>query len=75
MRPKEKAKELMIKFRRLGLLTGSKFAKWDEAKKCAIILCEEIIKNNKNIIVVEYNADLICSTQYWKKVIEEIKKL
>lgn len=47
-----------------------------KCKQSAIILCNEIIDNNKNIVpFLDYSPDLICSTQYWKKVIEKIKTL
>ena len=70
-KPAEKAKELVMKFRYLNINLL-----WYDCKQCAIILCNEIIKNNTHIAVIsKYSSDLICSTQYWKKVIEIIKTL
>ncbi len=79
MNPKKHAIELINKFfpdlksiTEMGFSHGRK----EYAKKCAIILCNEIIKNNKNVIsTLSYSPDLICSTQYYKKVIEKIKEL
>jgi hypothetical protein len=71
--PEEKAEELVGKFfnrytnRNLWGVSGIQ-------KECAIICCEEIIKDS--ILVEEAHGNYYTSNkQYWKSVIEEIKKL
>lgn len=73
MTPKEKAKEMIFKFRSIGLITGSKFCKWDEAEKCALICIDEILKYQPyDIYTIEQSNNV---NKYWQEVKKEIEKL
>jgi hypothetical protein len=69
MTPKEKAKELVYKFDdTMEFSTPQRFA-----KKCALIVVDEIIK----ILVELSNGEFtfIYNVQYWEEVKNEINKL
>jgi len=61
MTPQEKAKELSMKF--------DKWGETDNAKKCALIAVDEILKNNKILF------EDVLNDQYWQEVKQEIEKL
>ncbi len=63
MTPKEKAEELVDKFRISKAITES------YAKKCALIAVDEIIEALKD------NASNSASWLYWENVKQEIEKL
>ncbi len=63
--PKEKAEELLNKM-------AFEVCKTD-AKKCALIAVDEIIKNHK--FPCKRRVDLICDVEYWQVVKKEIEKL
>jgi hypothetical protein len=78
MTPKEKAEQLMNKFR-----PHSKY--WDfyndepleenHAKQCALIAVDEIINNNKKIPANVDGLHTNENSNYWQEVKKEIKKL
>ena len=63
MTPKEKAKELVDRYKNEGWVIGG-----DTAKQCALIAVDEII----NIIDAE---DQFILYNYWQQVKQEIEKL
>ena len=80
MIPKEKAKELINKYKPI-VYSIDGYGDYDEsiafvnAKSCAFILIDEIIKNfgtttNGQTFYTEYSA-----VQYWEQVKQEIEKL
>ena len=69
MTPKEKAFELVDKFRMNVLDYGGSGLNIFKAKQCALISVDEIIK----CAIWKYNA--IEHTIYWKEVKEEIEKI
>jgi hypothetical protein len=69
MTPKEKAKELVDKFR-LHVLEKDFFGdsvEHDNAKQCALIAVDELINS---MAIQQCNAD-----EYWQEVKQEIEKL
>ncbi len=73
MTPKEKATELLTKYRRhLPVNTVTDL----EAKVCALIAVEEIIKSNP-IFPISFNPHPTKrgAEQYWEEVKQEIEKL
>jgi hypothetical protein len=80
MTPKEKAKELVEKYLRIEDDTTFYWEAYNDtrylddevlphAKKCALIVVDEIISACK------YNNIELYSTDWWKKVKQEIEKL
>ncbi len=67
MTPKDKAKELVDKF--IPILDYGQTEKFNQAKKCAVICVEEIIKCTFG----KYNS--FAHIDYWEKVKQEINKL
>ena len=70
MTPKEKAIELVVKFKHTAysdyLTTDNEY---NNAKQCALIAVEEIL----NVIVGTYDFDVL--NQYWQEVKKEIENL
>ncbi len=64
MTPKEKAKELFEKFYGISDLNGFYTMSTSQAKQCAIIACEEVIKY--------CHAEHI---EYWQEVKQELENL
>ena len=70
MTPKDKAKELIVNFSDVGLITST------EAKQCALIAVDEILDNNEQCLSrYRTNYDRICIKEYWLEVKQEIEKL
>lgn len=76
MTPKEKAKDLVDKFSNEVLIDNY------EAKLCALIAVEEIIKNQDNVIdIMRYKLilggvkSITMQSDYWSKVKQEIQAL
>jgi hypothetical protein len=71
MTPQEKATELLTKYRRhLPVNTATDL----EAKVCALIAVEEIIKSNP-IFPMSFNPNPLKAEQWWQLVKQEIEKL
>lgn len=75
MTPKEKAKELMEKFKPHVIFTLtdgtiSEHIKSESAKQCALIAVDELIEVGSNI-----STDYSSGVGYWQKVKEEIIKI
>jgi hypothetical protein len=74
MTPKEKAKELFLKYHNLWINGNSILA-----KQCALIAVDEIIQNNKSFLRTnnELHNDngLDSDLEYWEEVKNEILKL
>ena len=67
MTPKEKAKEIYLKYRTLNLST---WINSEDAKKMSLIAVDElIIQENK------YNNGSFYPSKYWQEVKQEIEKL
>ena len=66
MTPKEKAVELVDKFRLSKAITES------YAKQCALIAVDEIIKSNPYEVS---KTDMDSTIEYWQEVKQEIEKL
>lgn len=83
MTPKEKAKELILQFKKVGSKTqayaGARFEETslntEEAKQCVIILCEQMIKygsiNPSPIPVDSLDACVLQARDFWKEVKKE----
>jgi hypothetical protein len=75
MTPKEKAQELVDKFREFADGTDSETDRYspgvekEKAKQCALIAVEEIL----NSILGNYEFDFL--RNYWQEVKQEIEKL
>ena len=75
MTPKEKAKTLIDKFKGYSFNNFDNDAteqRTDNAKKCAIILVDEILEYIGEIATIEYHFGK--SIAYWKDVKDEIKE-
>lgn len=69
MDAKEKAKELLDKFWNCGMMPY-------EAKKCAIILCDETIEALSSIQDINVSGNILLDAiEYWQSVKIEIEKL
>jgi hypothetical protein len=77
MTPKEKAKELVDKFKK-NTRAYNETNGWEDsaydAKQCALIAVDEIIKYTKEIIMI-YDLSFDVSDSYWIQVKQEIEKL
>jgi hypothetical protein len=76
MTPKEKAKELMLKYLKLDIEVGGQYdgyltMKMHDAKQCALIAVDEIIEQN-NIWIKHTGKG---TNNYWQEVKQEIAKL
>jgi len=67
MTPKEKAKELVKKY--LQIYDGRVL----QAKKCALIAVDEIIRANPHSN--PFNTNIYSTMDYWQEVKQEIEKL
>jgi hypothetical protein len=67
MTPKEKAEELIYRFKKINLATGS-FVTEFQIKQCALIAVDEILQ----IKSVDKDYDL---SEFWQEVKEEIEIL
>jgi len=78
MNPKEKAEELINKFKPLcGGYNGGKINK-NFAKQCALIAVEEILSNNCGTNTdgqQAYKEEIYCDEYFWHDVKKEIEKL
>jgi hypothetical protein len=74
MTPKEKAKEIFLKFA-LYIRAGYMFDEEadEDAKKCALIAVDEIILSNPHSN--PFNTDVYSTMGYWQEVKQEIEKL
>jgi hypothetical protein len=72
MTPKEKAKEIFLKFA-LYIRAGYMFDEEadEDAKKCALIAVDEIL----NVLIGIYDYDYEVLNPYWQEVKQEIEKL
>lgn len=70
MNPKDKAKELVSKYRPIGS-TGF-YLNLEDAKQCALIACNEVI-NHHIFYTGEHEGD--GWTDLWEEVKEEITKI
>ena len=67
MTPKEKAQELAMKF--------DKYGETDNAKQCALIAVDEIIKALNDDIYIQGETDIDSHIEYWQEVKQEIQAL
>lgn len=70
MTPKEKAEELVLKFKELpqeGTLMF--YVTFEISKQCALIAVDEILNNNKILF------EDVLNDQYWQEVKQEIELL
>jgi hypothetical protein len=71
MTPKEKAFKLVIdKYYNLNCIS-----KIEDAKQCALIAVDEILKNNNKIPGNANGLHTFENTSYWQQVKQEIEKL
>jgi hypothetical protein len=82
--PQEKAKELVEKFMSYSYFSDGnnsmnrQYQQEDNAKQCALIAVNEILKNNCGSYTDESNAtnnEIYCDEYYWQEVKEEIELL
>jgi hypothetical protein len=72
MTPKEKAKELYNKFYNTSSHPHHVESRKNNAKQCALIAVDEIIKSNP----IKFDEDDNCIASYWwKEVKQELEKL
>ena len=74
MTPKEKAKELILKFRQIPPSTPYTGIDDDEAKECAKVLISELINHSKEMAMV-YDLSFDESSSFYAKVKQEIQEL
>ena len=87
MDAKEKAKQLVERFIRVEDDSQFYWQPYDDipyidsevlphAKKCALIVIEEILTNSKQtILFISSSEDLVCDNDYWNEVKMEINAL
>jgi hypothetical protein len=72
--PKEKAKELVDRFRNVDYLKDYEGMDEELAKQCALILVDEIINCDNNFIrILKHEAT--SGKVYWQQVKQEIENL
>ena len=75
MTPKEKAKELIEKFKRYSWIScfegGEELSNIESAKYCALIAVDEIIYEH-NLHLTKFGHECIL---FWKEVKQELEKL
>ena len=69
--PKEKAKELFLKFRQIPPFSPYTGIDDGEAKQCALIAVDEIL----NLVQCVNSNEIELDFNYWQEVKEEIEKL
>ena len=77
MTPKEKAEEIIkrvIPFVTWEEVNRNEVSFVENAKRVALVVVEEILKNDSVGISSDYNH-IICDTDYWEEVKQEIEKL
>ena len=75
MTPKEKAEELVDKYYNLDDLLYETLS-FIQAKQCALIAVDEIIKNGGTHYIIEYKPNSYTNqVWFWQEVKEEIEKL
>lgn len=77
--PQEKAKELVKKFYpRATSYSGDKKNQYQNAKECALIAVDEIIKSSPSLPILGdaglFGEDIELSTDWWHNVRSEIAK-
>jgi hypothetical protein len=72
MESKEKAKELVDRFRNVDYLKDFEGMDIILAKQCALILCDEIIELHKGKFMCERENQ---NESYWQQVKQEIENL
>jgi hypothetical protein len=70
MTPKEKAEELVRKYYTFGINKEGQTLSWLEAKQCASICVDEILKDREEIDGIR-----VINDPYWEQVKKEIEKL
>ena len=77
MTPKEKAKELFLKFRQIPPSSPYTGVDDGEAKQCALIAVDEIIKRTRSVDTMPPNCQKIDDNtkEYWQQVKQEIEWL
>lgn len=71
MTPKEKAEQIVQKF----IYRTKDYVEIEDAKQCAIIAVDEILKTFPNINGIAVYEDHIVDIEYWQQVKEEIENL
>jgi hypothetical protein len=72
MTPKEKAKELLNKFK-LNPIPPFCIMSPEHSKQCALIAVDEIINSNPHSN--PFNTEIYSTMSYWQEVKQEIEKL
>jgi len=77
MTPKEKAKELFLKFRQIPPSSPYTGVDDGEAKQCALIAVDEILKRTRSVDTMPPNCQKIDDNtkEYWQQVKQEIEWL
>jgi hypothetical protein len=70
MTPKEKAEELLRKYYTFGINKEGQTLSWLEAKQCALICVDEILKDREEI-----DGMRVINDPYWLEVKKEIELL
>ena len=75
--PKQKAEELVYKYKWLKLTDLGLYLDLEEAKKCALITVDEIINTlNDDIRDIDVRGNILLDLiDYWREVKNEIEKL
>ena len=74
MTPKEKAEELVKKFKKVGIRQTDEVETWS-AKQCALIVVEEIVYSYPSDPYYTLQPKGIDVLDYWREVKTEIEKL
>lgn len=72
MTPKEKAKELFLKFRQIPPSSPYTGVDDGEAKQCALIAVDAVIEELREYCDDNFHQDMMA---YWQQVKQEIEKL
>ena len=71
MIPKDKAKELVLKYEKILFNRFTTEEDWVKCVECALLAVDEILSLN----VFEYYSDWTNTIEYWEEVKREIEKL
>ena len=75
MESKKKSKELFKKFRQIPPCSPYTGVDDGEAKQCALIAVDEIIKALNDDIYIQGETDIDSHIEYWKEVKQEIENI
>ena len=75
MTPKEKAKELVKHFMKIGMIGFELKARQQKAKQCALICVDEIINTGVHTDYIKVDGYMLSLVEFYTEVKQEINKL